>query len=734
LTRRKTLAELKATGTLAHMTQAEVSRRVAEETPPDSFGLPAKPVGMDQNWRRAWRKWAGCLIARRVLARNDGPLLNKLVDADLLGDHPAMQRLLLDNWAHREPFKENGETEAIPEPAGNTLDDFLASVQRERASFASRLQPRQTVTLDSNGKLYEWAEGDAAAIARRYALDVVEGRIISGELLKRAAQRFLSDLESGCARGLFFDPIAARHICEFAERFCGLQLMPWEIFLFCNVYGWKRATGYRRFTEVLVSVAKKNGKTCVGAIVGLWGLIADGEKFADVFCSATKKEQARLVFRDAKRMVSANEELRDHVKRFSGALTAFDGENTMQPLSSDIKSMDGTRGSTLIMDELHMWQDRDQYDKVQKGGVSRTQPLCFAITTAGESKNCFCWIKFDIGEKILRGIIQNADETFILIYAIDKGDDYHNSDIWFKANPSLGVTLKLEHLQKTLADVEQDPSGLNAFLRYHQNLWPEKSLQRQGSISAAKWAACAGLDLIGEQAPYDATIKFMKMNKDTRCFAGLDIGLSQDLTAVTLLWPRARFEEGSEYLQDKKVIIVQFFMPEENLLTKEKGWGVPLSGWVREKWIELLPGDMVDTRLVKKFILELASTFNVVELGYDPWHASTLAAEISETNYVSCVAVQQTSKQLTGPIHEFLGAINRQEIVHFSNPVMVWMAGNVILAEDEQKRAGIKPERLSRDEKIDGIASTLNAWDRMLAAPPPSVYLNRGLVLLGNSV
>ena len=726
MSRKKPLNEVRG-----HLTADERKRRAAEENPSDGFGLPPKPQGMDANWRRVWRKWAKCFLTRRIIRRADGPALNRLVEFDLVGDHPAMQALLRATWANRKPFEQQAETEDAPEPAGNTLDDFLERIQNERASFASRLQPRQTVTLDSDSKPYTWPENDAASLCRAYALQVTQGEIVAGEFLKRACDRFLHDLESGCSRGLFFDPIAARHICEFAERFCNLQLMPWEIFLFSNIYGWKRPAGYRRFTEALVSVGKKNGKTCIGAVIGLWGLLCDQEKFADVFCSATKKEQAALVFRDAKRMVSANEELRDHVKRWSGTLTAFDGENTMQPLSSDIKSMDGTRGSTLIMDELHMWQDRDQYDKVQKGGVSRTQPLCFAITTAGESKNCFCWTRFDIGEKILRGIIQNADETFILIYAIDKGDDYHNADIWLKANPSLGVTLKLEHLQKTLAEVEQDPSSLNAFLRYHLNLWPEKTLQRQGSIPSAKWNLCNGLDLIAEQSPYEATIKFMKMNKDTRCFAGLDIGLSQDLTAVTLLWPRARFEEGSEYLAERKVIIVQFFMPEENLLTKEKAWGVPLSAWVREKWIELLPGDMVDTRLVKKFILELASTFNVVELGYDPWHASTLASEISETNYVSCVAVQQTSKQLTAPITEFLGAINRQELVHFSNPCMNGMAGNVILSEDEQKRAGIKPERLSRDEKIDGIASTLNAWDRMLAAPPPSVYLNRGLVLLG---
>jgi phage terminase large subunit-like protein len=334
-----------------------------------------------------------------------------------------------------------------------------------------------------------------------------------------------------------------------------------------------------------------------------------------------------------------------------------------------------------------------------------------------------------LGEKILRGIYQ-AGETFVAIFSIDKEDDPLNEQCWIKANPSLNTPiLKIEHLRKTRDEVLQDRSGLNAWLQYHCNIWPEITLMRQGSIPASKWEACAGLDLIGETSPWNATIKFLKLNTDTPCFGGLDVGLVSDLSAFAMLFPKARFAEGAE-LVEKKVLVAQFFMPEIGLLEKEKAWQVPLSQWAREGWIQLLPGDMCDPRLIRKFIVNMAAQFSIREAGFDNWNAQVLCADLNESGALQCTAVPQTNKELTAPAREFLAAIHRQELVTFGNPALAWCAGNVILAENEQ-HGGTKPEKLSPNEKIDGISATLNAWHRMLANPyVPSPYLTRGLVLL----
>jgi phage terminase large subunit-like protein len=713
-----------------HRTKAELAARRRDENPDCSIGLPPRPTGLDRNFRNAWNKRAGQLLRARLLARTDGDALMRLVEADLVGDAELMKGIFTATWGGRAPFPEPqpGSAEAIPAPAETRLADFLAGVWRERETFAQRMLPTETVTLDVEGVAYQWPTGDPAEVARKYALDITQGTHVAGELIQRAAARFISDIERGHERGLYFDPAAARHICQFSEQFCGLILLPWQVFVLANIFGWKKPTGARRFTEAWVSCAKKNGKTRLASCVALWGLVADCEKYPDVFSAATKKEQSRLVWRDARRAVQDNPELSAHVQRWAGALAIRDTDGSFTPLSSDEKSMDGLRPHVIIADEVAFWADREQWDKLVKGTVSRVSPLTFAVTTAGSTKQCFAFGKFDLGEKILRGIY-NDESTFVAIFAIDKADDPLDETCWPKANPSLGVTLKEEHLRKTRDEAAQDGSGLNAWLQYHCNIWCEVTLQRQGSIAPAKWEACAGSELIAEGSPWKNTIKFLQLNSDTPCLGGLDVGLTSDMSAFALLFPRARFAEGAE-LQDKKVLVVQFFMPEVGLLEKEKAWQVPLSMWAREGWIQLLPGDLTDPREIRKFIIQMASRFAIREVGFDSWNSQVLCAEINESGAVSCVAVPQTPKELTAPAREFLTAIHSREIVHFGNPCLAWHVGNVVLAEDP-KHGGTKPEKLSPNEKIDGVAATLNAWHRFLAAPLWShPYNERGLILL----
>ncbi|MFZ0702406.1 MAG: terminase large subunit [Candidatus Acidiferrales bacterium] len=547
--------------------------------------------------------------------------------------------------------------------------------------------------------------------------------------MRRAAKRFLNDLETGADRGLFFDPIAAENVVFFAETFCDLSLMDWQVWVLANVFGWKRANGNRRFTESWLSVAKKNGKTALSAIVGLWGLLCDCEKHPEVYSAATKKDQSRISWRDAKRIVGDNPDLAVAVRRWAGELSVEDTDGFFAPLASDEKSMDGLRPHFIICDEVAFWNDRDQWDKLTKGVVSRVSPLVFAITTAGSTRNCFAWGKFDLAEKILTGTFAD-DGTFVAIFRIDPTDDWKDEACWAKANPSLGVTLQIEHLRKTRDEAVEDGSGLNAFLQYHLNQWPEKNLRREGSITRDKWDSCAHMELLPTAADADkAYTQFVNLNKDTLCFAGLDVGLTSDLTAIAYLWDHAylaadekdektgKVLREAECIENKRFLLVEFFMPEENLLEKEKAWRVPLSQWVREGWLELLPGDLTDPRDIRNHILETARKQSIQELGFDRWNAQQICADINTSTAVKCVEIPQIPSQLSNPCREFLADIRRGELVHFGNPVLAWMASNVVIAEDS-KTGGLKPEKLSANEKIDGISATVNAYHRLLSAPP----------------
>jgi phage terminase large subunit-like protein len=720
-----------------HRTKAELAARRALESAQGEPGLPPRRQGQGRAWRDRWHYWVGVLYNKRLLLTSDGAALNRLIDLEVLQDKNGMADVMESTWANRAPWPSDPQTQASA-PATNTLQEFLVSVQRERATFTDRLDPALTVVEDFDGP-YAWPEGDAATVARQYCLSVVAGNIVAGDLLKKACARSLDDLDTGADAGLYFDPVAAQHICDFAERFCKLKLMAWQVWVLSSIFGWKKPSGLRRFTEAWVSMAKKNGKTALASTIGLWGLLCDMEAYPEIYSTATKKEQARLIWRDAKRAVTDHEELRAAVKRWAGELAVEANDGTFSPLSSDTKSLDGLRPHFALFDEVHEFDSRENFDKVAKGTVSRVQPLIFSITTAGSSKQCFAWGKFDLASKILRGVL-HAPETFVAIYEIDKGDVHTDESCWPKANPSLGVTLHVDNLRKQINELKEDPTGLNNFLRYHLNVWIELTLSKAApSIPSGLWAACSGLEHFPGCHPMQATEKFLLLNRDTPCVGGLDIGLKNDLSCFLLLFPYGLVPnpEGADKEPvpvAKRFVVSSFWMPELNLLEKEKHWRVPLSQWVREGFIDAQPGDTVDTDAIRE---QMLSTFSLGPgslqcVGFDYWNAGHVVKAILESKgEESCVAVPQTPGALSVPAKDFMRSVFKKELAHFMNPVMAWMAGNVVL-EESPKHGGIKPEKRDDSEKIDGISALLCAWNRLLVLPPPSVYSTRGLILLGD--
>jgi phage terminase large subunit-like protein len=701
------------------------NRNNSDAVPIRALGVPERPKSLPFAQRRAWNKLTAELLAARKLYLDDGPKILEWLQATAdryrgTGAAKARGRAraaeIAASFDARSPFPEAEPSVAIGEEPAlvASLDAFLSDVRSERASFAARMVPGATVCRDVSGP-YEWPPLDPAAVARDYCQQITQGAIPACELLRRSCARHLADLETGHERGLFFDPVAARNIAGWYANFCGLKLEPWEVWIVTSLFAWKKPSGARRFTDAWISMAKKNGKTTLASGIGLFGLIADGEKYAEVYSAATKKDQARLIYRDAVRAVHCNAELKAVLKEFTGAniasLLVQETDSRFEPLSSETKSMDGLRPYFILADEIHEWESREQWDKICKGTVSRSQPLTFAITTAGESENCFAHNKHALATKILTGVF-NDDSTFVAIYQLDPDDDYRNERNWVKANPNLGISLQPEALRKILAEAEADPSGQTAFQRYHANRWV--SFKSGRSIPAAKWEACRGADYLpAEMTPLDLRKQFLEDNYLEKCWGGLDLGLISDLSCYVLLFP----------LSDHVTIIPYFWMPEFALFEKEKSWEVPLSTWAREGWIKLIEGDMCDPRIIRQDILDLCSNGpgKIQSISFDPWQARVLMAELAESKVCECREVPQKPSELTTPAREFKQAIWNGTLWHLDNPVLRWMAGNVVLEEDE-KHGGLMPKKLSVKEKIDGVQAAISAWHGWLAAPKMSSW------------
>jgi phage terminase large subunit-like protein len=717
---RKSLDEshLKLTASLENV-------RAQQEAKTFALGIPLCPEQYAYNDRPLWALWKSlskALLKLRKLSYSDGDALLSLAKAKKNGQKEIAEDIYNKTWRTRPRFPE-------PVVAGDSLTRFINQVADERATFTARLLPTETLMLDSDGGRYEPADGDATTVARKYALESL-GSMDTGQDLKDACARWLKDTDDGHQRGIYWDPFAARNVIEYATKFGGLgNILPWEIWVLASTFAFKRSTGLRRFSEVWLSMGRKNGKTRFAATLATFMLTCDQEKYAEVYAASTAREQSRICWKDAKRLVGDSPELAAHVSRWAGELFVKDTDSRFLPLASEERSFLGVRASAIIADEVGVWTSRDSWDALVQSTVSRTQPLTVAITTAPAHRMTFAHEKFSWAEKILRGIVQ-ADHVFAAIFRIDTGDDPKDIVKLRKANPSLGVTLREEHLTKQIAELNDTPSGLNNFLQFHANITPDRTLTRQGSIPPTKWDACKGYELIGESNPMLATTKFLALNTDTPCYVGIDIGMSSDTTCIAQIFPSARFSEGAEPI-NKMVVVVQCFMPEIGLLEKERTWGVPLSVWSREGWLQLTPGDICDLREIKKYIIDLNQQFRVMECGFDPWQFPVQAAELNEMG-ISCVAVPQVPSQLTAPCQELSSAVLRGDLIHFGNPCLAWMAGNVILVESE-KHSGLRPEKLMPNEKIDGISAIISGWHRFLTNPPRRPF-RVSFIMADNSV
>jgi phage terminase large subunit-like protein len=335
--------------------------------------------------------------------------------------------------------------------------------------------------------------------AEQYIQDVLSGSIVTSKLVRMAIERHQRDLMDGHTRNLTFERSKAQHIITFIESFCRhsqgewadqrVELAPWQCAMLWILYGWRWAdTGYRRFKFAYVELAKGNGKSFLASAIGLYELIASGEPGAEVYSVATKKDQARIVFSEAERMVSKSPALKQRIKSYRDNLHIAGTASKFQPLSSDQDSLDGPRPQALIADELHAWgyNSRKLWDVLANALGKRRSPIFLVITTAGSGVESLCRQQHNYCEKVLSGI--HSDESwFAWVCGLDEGDDFEDESNWIKANPNLGVSVNIKELREAVNKAKGDPASLNGVLRLRLGVWTQSVT---AWIPLDEWAAC----------------------------------------------------------------------------------------------------------------------------------------------------------------------------------------------------------------------------------------------------
>lgn len=532
--------------------------------------------------------------------------------------------------------------------------------------------------------------------AMEYAAGVMSGEIVACTWVRLAVERHLRDLETASERGLYFDEAAAWHIIDFFQfihhlkgEWAGhpIELEPWQQFGLWVAFGWMRADGTRRFRFFYLEVARKNGKTTEAAGIGLYLAFADGEMGADVYACATKKEQAKICHGAAANMVKLSPYLADRLEVLTNNISDPQTLSKFEPLGRDSDSTDGLNVHASVMDELHAWKTRDLWDVIETATGSRTQPMIAAITTAGYNRHSICWEKHEYLCKILSQVI-NDDDFFGMIYTLDDDDDIEDEANWIKANPNLGVSVKIDDLRGAIKRAKESPAALNSVLRLRLNKWTQSETRW---LDLDRWQACG------------SAVEASSL-RGRRCYGGLDLSSSIDITAWILVFPPVEKDEPYK-------VLCRFFVPEDNMRERSRKDRVPYEVWCREGFITSTPGNVIDYAWIIAQIERDAKEFDLQEIAFDRWGATLIYQQLSDLG-MQVVEFGQGFASMSPPAKELEKLVLSRKISHGGNPVLTWMADNVVAVQDPA--GNIKPDKGRSTEKIDGIVALIMGLDRAL--------------------
>ncbi|RZI79503.1 MAG: terminase large subunit [Rubrivivax sp.] len=547
---------------------------------------------------------------------------------------------------------------------------------------------------------------------------MLRGQITVGRTLYLSVLRHYEDLESGPARGLAFVPACGQHVIDTIEKFFThtkgplarkpILLDPWQRFWTAVLYGWRRAdTGLRRFSRGYEKVARKNGKSTWKGPQAFHLFALDGEAGAEVYTMATTRAQAMTVFgpvfSNLKRWAAKSPGVKRSFKIYEGLNQEriVMGDGVFAPLPSNAENLDGINPSVVVYDELHAAKSREQWDVMESALGARDQPLMTAITTAGYILDGICVEMEKYLISVLEGVRED-DALFGYCYDLDPDDDPFDEGVWPKANPGLGMSKKWDYMRTQARKAKALPSALVNFMTKDLNRWVNSS---DGWFDITVW------DKGGKRK---ATPDVLASLKGRKCYGGLDLASTRDLTALSLVFPPL----GDD---DDWVILVWHWCPLAKIETQEHDDAAPYRRWQDEGWLTGTDGNVTDYTPVKQKVLWAMHEFELVQLGFDKWNAQQLANELIELGAPLVEVPQNTGGMYPGSkkLEELVYA---ERVEHFGNPVLRWCASNVALLFDSNGNFRPDKKRSKLNGRIDGIVATVMALTRAVAVEEPSSF------------
>ena len=498
-----------------------------------------------------------------------------------------------------------------------------------------------------------------------------------------------------------YDSLKANHAIEFIENFCKHSkgkmggkpfiLELWQKALVAATFGIvHKIDGTRKYREVMLVVARKNGKSTLAAAIGLYLQIADGEPGAEIFACATKKDQAKIIWLEAKRMVKKSPVLRKRIKALVAEMNSDYNDSFFKPLGRDSDSLDGLNVHGALLDEIHAWTDQNLYDVIVDGTSSRDEPLVLITTTAGTVRESVFDLKYDEAERVINGYDDPDgyhDEKFLpIIYELDNRKEWQNEECWYQANPGLGTIKVLDTLRSKVNKAKANP------------LLVKNLLCKDFNVRETTSEAWLPFEVLNNPATFD-----INELKPRYCVAGVDLGATTDLTCCTVIFR----------VPDNEILYVKqmYWLPSDLLEKRTQEDKIPYNLWLDQGLVRVSEGNKVNYKDVTKWLLEVQNEMDcyIFKIGYDRWGSTYFKDDLIQTFGNGVIEdVAQGAKTFSSPMKRVYSDLESKKINYNNNPVFKWNLSNAAIKTDTNDNIALVKTSNPR-RRIDGVASFMDA-------------------------
>lgn len=577
-----------------------------------------------------------------------------------------------------------------------------------------------------NHEVEEYHQGWEAA--DQYAYNVMRGIVIVGKQAKLACARYIHDRTF--RKDIEFNTKKANHVIRFAgllKHIKGpltgkpVKLLNWMIFVLANIYGWYYTSGpkkgSRRFTRAFTLVARGNAKSFICSIVALYTQRTSPNGSPSCYSVARQKDQAKIVFNDAAKMLrSADIMLRCRFDAKTTEMTCLGNDGTFKPMSQDSQSLDGYRVALGIADELHAHHSAELLNTLISGTTAVTDPLVFAISTAGIQLDGVCIDERNLVREINENLVQ-MDSYFGIEYALDDKDDWEVEENWVKANPSMGHSVTLEGMRDELARARQSAQNRKNFLTKYCNIFVNTNESPYlDLVETQKNCAREGLDL-------PSLFVIGKTKEQREVYLGLDLAQKFDLAALSFIFPE---ENGGV------TAIQRHYFPEGQLHKLPTGKQKMYEQWEEDGHLIFTPGNSTDFEYIKKDIRMAAKKFDLQMVGYDPYAGSQMALELEEEK-IDMVEVRQGFASMSEPA-KLLQSLISDGLFNYqaTDKCLEWCMANSAITVDLNENIKVHKPKDKPHAKVDSVIALITglAIAKLKEPKKTSPYKKRGLIVL----